>query len=461
MLERKRIFGRSALVLNLIAIKIFHEELGGWDCKGCVIIIDYPSSLNRILRIFSVELRHCFRHFFLMSQTIAIVMSEVFLRRLTPSLTPFARKMQDYRILSIHRSILELGPMLKELKPNGLITEWLPKKTDEILRLNLKIPTIIVATDRIFPNVLSADVDDWAVGREAAESFSFTGFKSLACLGNGTPYSEQRIQGFEDAISKNGVPFSIHVEASFEDSRYSESFRHPSKRMESWLLTLPKPVGIFAVHDPLGRFLCSACTQLGLDVPGDVSVIGANNDPLVCGLTYPMLSSVSIPWDTLGQQIATAMQKLIAGEKFSLQKTLLIQPSGVTLRHSANHLAVEDPLLRRAMSYLSERVQHSISITMLCDQLSIPRRTLERKFKEHFKATPWEMLSQLRVKQAKQLLLETNHPISMVAELCGFNDPERMAVVFKRITGNAPSYFRKTYKLVGHEMGVGTTKKQI
>ncbi len=381
-----------------------------------------------------------------MSLTIAIVMSEVFLRRLTPSLTPFARKMQDYRILSIHRPIQELGPMLAELAPKGLITEWLPKKTDEILNLQLKIPTIIVATDKIFPNVLSADVDDWSVGREAAKSFSFTKFKSLACLGNGTSYSEKRIQGFQEAIIKNKIPFSVHIESSFEDTRYSESFRHPSKKMESWLVSLPKPVGIFAVHDPLGRFLCSACTQLGLNVPGVVSVIGANNDPLVCGLTYPMLSSVSIPWDSLGVQIATSMQRLIAGEKCRVDKPILIRPSGVSLRHSANHLAVEDPLLRRAMSYLSERVQHSISIAMLCDELRISRRTLERKFKEHFKATPWEMLCQLRVNQAKQLLLETNHTVSMVAELCGFNDPERMAVVFKRITGNAPSYFRKTFK---------------
>jgi hypothetical protein len=47
------------------------------------------------------------------NQPIAIVMSEVFLRRLTPSLTPFARKMQDYRVLSIHRPIDELGPCFR------------------------------------------------------------------------------------------------------------------------------------------------------------------------------------------------------------------------------------------------------------------------------------------------------------------------------------------------------------
>lgn len=381
-----------------------------------------------------------------MNQPIAIVMSEVFLRRLTPSLTPFARKMQDYRVLSIHRSIDELGPMLMDLQPSGLITEWLPEKTDQLLQLKLNIPTIVVATDQIIPSALSADVDDWAVGREAAETFSFTGFRSLACLGNGTPYSDQRIEGFKKAFSNTELPFSVYIENGFEDTRYSESFHRPSMEMNNWLELLPKPVGIFAVHDPLGRFLCSACTQLGLEIPTDVSVIGANNDPLVCGLTYPMLSSVSIPWDTLGEQVATAMEKMIAGEKLQTEEPILVQPSGVILRHSANHLALEDPLLRRAMSFLNERMQAQISIGILCEELNIPRRTLERKFKEQFKCTPWEMLCQLRVKKAKQLLAETNHPISMISELAGFNDAERMAVVFKRISGNTPSYFRKIHR---------------
>lgn len=381
-----------------------------------------------------------------MNQPIAIVMSEVFLRRLTPSLTPFARKMQDYRVLSIHRSIDELGPMLMDLQPSGLITEWLPEKTDQLLQLELNIPTIVVATDQIIPNALSADVDDWAVGREAAETFSFTGFRSLACLGNGTPYSDQRIEGFKKAFSNIELPFSVYIENGFEDTRYSESFHRPSMEMNKWLELLPKPVGIFAVHDPLGRFLCSACTQLGLEIPTDVSVIGANNDPLVCGLTYPMLSSVSIPWDTLGEQVATAMERMIAGEKLQTEEPILVQPSGVILRHSANHLALEDPLLRRAMSFLNERMQAQISIGILCEELNIPRRTLERKFKEQFKCTPWEMLCQLRVKKAKQLLAETNHPISMISELAGFNDAERMAVVFKRISGNTPSYFRKIHR---------------
>ena len=393
------------------------------------------------MRINSVYLRLTL--FVPMNQTIAIVMSEVFLRRLTPALSAFSGRKQDYRILSIHRPIEEVGELLGEINPIGLISEWLPQKADDLLGLTLKIPHVMVGTHNRFAGVLSVDVDDLAVGREAADALSQVGFKSLACLGNGTPYSDLRIQGFEHSVRKSDLPFFVHTESGFEEMRYSESFHDPGEKMKSWLTELPKPCGIFAVHDPLGRFLSGACSQLGIRVPDDVAIIGANNDHLVCGLTYPMLSSVSIPWDNFGQFVGSSMQRMIDGGSGWKRTLHLIQPSGVIFRHSANHLAVRDNTLRRALSFMTERIKEPITVSILCDQLRIARRSLERKFKESFNCTPWEMLCQMRVNEAKRLLMETGHPISRISELCGFNDPERMAVVFKRLTGKPPSRFRK------------------
>lgn len=374
-----------------------------------------------------------------MEKQVAIVMTEVFLRRLTPSLIPFVRRHNDFRILSIRRPVEELRDLLRELKPNALITEWLPEVTEALLELGL--PTVIADTDFHYPGVTSIDVDDWQVGAEAARAFSQAGYVNYACLGNSTPYSDQRIEGFRREL---GVLAKVatHQEDSFNKTRYSEDFAQPCASLKAWLKSLPKPVGIFAVHDPLGRFLCGACRQIGIRVPEEVAVIGANNDALVCGLSYPMLSSVSIPWNTIGEAVSEALRSLLAGEK-PPSAPILVPSGGVVLRHSANHLAVEDPLLRRAMTYLSERVQDPISIASLCRDLRIARRGLERKFREYYHCTPWEKLCQLRVARAKQLLTETNHPISMVSDLCGFNDPERMAVVFKRVEGMPPSAFRK------------------
>lgn len=373
-----------------------------------------------------------------MSQQIAIVMTEVFLRRLTPALMPFVRRQQDFRIVSIHRPTGELLELLRGLRPGGLITEWLPDVTETLLKLGL--PTVIADTDFSYPGVVSVDVDDRAVGAAAAEAFQQAGFRSFACLGNGTPYSGQRIDGFLQAAD---APVSVHTETAFSDARYSEHFTAPSPALCAWLESLPKPVGIFAVHDPLGRFLCSTCQELGLAVPEQVAVIGANNDELVCGLSHPMLSSVSIPWDAIGALVGESMQGLLNGQR-APAAPILVPPGGVVMRHSANYLAVDDPQLRRAMSYLSERMQDPISVGLMCGELRIARRSVERKFKEFYRCTPWEMLCRLRVARAKELLAQTNHPVGRIAELCGFTDPERMAVVFKRLTGEAPSSFRKS-----------------
>lgn len=374
-----------------------------------------------------------------MGSQIAIVMSEVFLRRITPALMPFVRRQQDFRIFSIDRPVDELRTLLRELSPAGLITEWLPEVTE--LLLELKIPTVIADTDFTYPGVVSVDVDDWKVGAEAARAFSHAGYRSFACLGNESPYSQQRIDGFKSELGA-AVKVSVYSEPGLMPVNYSENFTQAGDGLKSWLLAQPKPVGIFAVHDPLGRFLCETCRALGLRVPEQVAVIGANNDELVCGLSYPMLSSVAIPWDTIGAVIGESLINLLAGAT-TPEQPLHVSPGGVVLRHSANHLAVEDPVLRRVMSYLSEQIQEPITVDSMCTDLRIARRGIERKFREYYHCTPWEMLCRLRVNRAKHLLSESNHPISVISGLCGFNDPERMAVVFKRVAGMSPSAFRK------------------
>lgn len=350
---------------------------------------------------------------------------------------PYVRAQQDFRIVDIHRPIKEIVERLKGLKPRGLITEWLPEVTECLLAPGL--PTVIVDTDESIPGVVSIDVDDWAVGAAAAEALQQAGFPTLACLGNETPYSKQRIDGF---LRQVGGAVPVYTETVIKDIGYSEHFLESDALLNEWLGELPKPAGIFAVHDPLGRFLCSSCRELGLAVPEQIAVIGANNDEMVCGLSYPMLSSVAIPWDRIGSLTGEAMQGLLAGEA-APKRPILVSPGSVVLRHSANYLAVEDVQLRRAMAYLSEHLQAPISIGRMCHDLRLARRSLERKFRETYRCTPWEMLCRIRIARAKQLLQQTNHPIGRISELCGFNDAERMAVVFRRLTGDTPSKFRK------------------
>jgi LacI family transcriptional regulator len=105
---------------------------------------------------------------------------------------------------------------------------------------------------------------------------------------------------------------------------------------------------IFAVHDPLGRFLSSACSQLGIRVPDDVAIVGANNDPVGLWTDLPKtiqcIDSLGSFWAVCGEFHAENGK----GETGFKRTLKLISPSSVVLRHSANHLAVRDKIPARS-----------------------------------------------------------------------------------------------------------------
>ena len=372
-----------------------------------------------------------------MQAVVAVIVSEVFLRRLAPALVPFVREGHDYRVIDIGRPLRELIDLVQELGPDALVIEAIPETRAALM--NLRIPTVLLATDMVYPGAISIDVDDAAVGALAGETLIENGHTHFAFFGNKTEYSEQRMDAFQKSV---GGGAHTYLEPNFEEGRYVECFAKPDTKLESWLRDLPKPIGIFAVHDPLGRFLCMACKQIGIPVPEAISVIGANNDELICGLTVPMLASISIPWAVIGESVGKAVAEVIAASPFAgrLQR---IPPSGFERRHSADFLAVDDPALRRAVHYMSIHSGEPINVESVCLALRISRRQLERKFREYYKCSPKTMLDDMRIKRAKQLLVSTSEPITRIAERCGFGDGERLSVTFRSRVGCAPSAYRR------------------
>lgn len=374
------------------------------------------------------------------SRRVAIVMSEVFLRRLTPALSHFVRRRFDFRILSIHRERKELAAALRSWRPAGLITEWLPEITDFLVGLGYS--TVVADSDELYPGCVSIDVDDREVGREAARHLIRLGHRTFGCLWNQMPYAEQRLAGFEEELERAGFRSSRFLQAEPPGKRYLEDLRDPGANLFRWMADLPKPAAVFAVHDPLGRHLCEACRAAGIRVPGEVAVVGANDDPLVGGLSFPSLSSVRIPWDRIGLAAGEAMQRMLDGGSLPAE-ALLISPGGVEVRQSSDTLQVGDAMLRKAFAWMDHHHRELVGISDLCREIRVSRRALERKFSGFLRKTPYRVLSEMRVETARRLIVETNEPMPMVAELSGFGDAERLAVVFRRITGRSPTDFRR------------------
>jgi LacI family transcriptional regulator len=113
--------------------------------------------------------------------------------------------------------------------------------------------------------------------------------------------SEDRLQGFKNAIAQNGIPF--------EDSMVKRGNLTPESgyQVARELLGMPgRPTAVFASNDLMAFGAVHAARDLGLSVPGDLAMVGFDNIQL-SSYFNPTLTTVEIPMYKLG----TAAMKMI------------------------------------------------------------------------------------------------------------------------------------------------------
>ena len=71
---------------------------------------------------------------------------------------------------------------------------------------------------------------------------------------------------------------------------------------------------------------------------------------------------------------------------------------------------------------------------------------VERLMESILGRSPQEEIRHVQVNRIRELLLTTNLSAEKIASICGFEHPEYMHVVFKRITGQTTGQFRKRSK---------------
>lgn len=150
---------------------------------------------------------------------------------------------------------------------------------------------------------LSAVGDDTLGGYLATRHLLDLGHRRIGLVA-GPQYASSavgRTQGYRQAMAEAGatVDESWVVESTFGIESGAESARQ--------LMALDEPpTAVFAVNDNTAIGALSAFEDMGLSVPGKVSLVGYNDIPIVSRLSKP-LTTVRVPFD----QIATAALELL------------------------------------------------------------------------------------------------------------------------------------------------------
>ena len=375
------------------------------------------------------------------SDRVALILSEINAFRLIPGIHRVAASGRDYWMVDISRPINVIKRLINQWKPQGLIIEWTPFVTEHLLELG--IPSIVTVGEPDNLEIPSVDVDDHRVGTLAASHLLGLSLHQFAFLGDSTDYSRQREQAFRARIESQGFECFTYFLASNKVRKYIEHWHESDTELVQWLRNLPKPIGIFAAHDPSGRMLAESCRAESIRIPDEVAIIGANNDHHVCGMTYPPLSSIEIPWEIIGYNTALRMEKYLEDPDSVPNTPLLIPPSRVVPRRSSDFLSVSDPVLASALAYIHEYACSGIRVVDVVDNLHVSRRYLEREFRSVLGRSIHDEIIQTRVNHAKELLARPDLSIDQISEYCGFGRNERFTVNFRKLEQCTPRDFRK------------------
>ncbi len=278
--------------------------------------------------------------------------------------------------------------------------------------------------------------NDYDKGRTAAEHLLRLEINHYAYIRRPGRLSQLREEGFRETVVAAGRPSPTVI--TIDD-------RKPARIFGKVLAALRKSaggaVGLLAYNDSIGAFAADACHEVGLNVPGDVSIVGVDNDELICDSVSPALSSVQSPFEQLGYQCAAALNSLFCGRKVPKVNVL---PGGsfVYVRGSTRRALTSDPVVGRALSLIQMRFRDPIGVPDLCRHLNMPRRTLEHRFRQALGRGPYEHILQMRIEHAKVLLMDTPESLYKIAIECGFNSGLRLSQNFQRLTGLTPGQFR-------------------
>ena len=158
----------------------------------------------------------------------------------------------------------------------------------------------------------SIGFDNHQIGRLAALHLLALGHRHTGVISGLFLHNDRarsRVEGFKDALEQNGcsLPHGYLLEQPF-------GFEGGRAGLRSLLQLPTRPSAIFCGNDVLALGCLFEAQALGLDVPGELSIVGCDNLPISSQVS-PSLTTIHLPTYELGQHAATALlQWLTTGQ---------------------------------------------------------------------------------------------------------------------------------------------------
>ncbi|MBQ7800411.1 MAG: helix-turn-helix transcriptional regulator [Oscillospiraceae bacterium] len=160
----------------------------------------------------------------------------------------------------------------------------------------------------------------------------------------------------------------------------------------------------------------------------------------------------------LTQKLAPIFREILqekeSGERYSselcqslLQTVLfyILKNTGdsISLTESERSVSKECAEVKR---YIDSHFKEDITLDVLSRRAHINKYYLVHSFKKAFGMSPINYLQFRRITESRRIIVETDTPISQIAQMMGFTSQSSFTQCFKRIVNLTPTHLRKTSK---------------
>ncbi len=149
---------------------------------------------------------------------------------------------------------------------------------------------------------------------------------------------------------------------------------------------------------------------------------------------------------------ASAIKRIV--EEYSTRKLMYREAAGSMLkemliglyRYSPHPDTHSSEAVNKAIAHINTHYAGPLSNRTLSDVSGYHINHLNRLFLRQTGATVHRYLLNVRIEEAKKLLMNTDLPLSDIAEQTGFNSSAHFSSYFRKTSGTSPSEYRKDLK---------------
>jgi transcriptional regulator GlxA family with amidase domain len=100
--------------------------------------------------------------------------------------------------------------------------------------------------------------------------------------------------------------------------------------------------------------------------------------------------------------------------------------------------------LIRVAELMEANIERPLSLERIARETGLSRRQIERLFRRHLNCVPKRYYLEMRLKRARELLLQTAMPIMDITTACGFQSPPHFSKCYRNQFGHPPSAERQS-----------------